>query len=102
MTDIVERAQPALEGVTDGPWTWTHGMDARAMVLGPDDLVVKLEGYADAEFIAQARGLVPGLVAEVERLREHAANLERLVRNPSVVAAIATVDPENAVEVEIR
>ncbi|AXN53038.1 hypothetical protein PBI_HOMINES_52 [Mycobacterium phage Homines] len=69
MSDVVERAKAALEGVTEGPWTWTHGMDARAMVLGPDNLRVKLEGYRDAEFIAQARTLVPELVAEVERLR---------------------------------
>lgn len=43
-----------------------------------------------------------GLGAEVERLREHTARLERLMRNPHVVAALATVDPENAVEVEVR
>ncbi|AEJ92513.1 hypothetical protein SEA_TOTO_42 [Mycobacterium phage Toto] len=64
----MERAKAALEGVTEGPWTWTHGMDARAMVLGPDNLRVKLEGYRDAEFIASARSLVPELIAEVERL----------------------------------
>ncbi|AXH69199.1 hypothetical protein SEA_RYADEL_102 [Mycobacterium phage Ryadel] len=23
----MERAKAALEGVTEGPWTWTHGMD---------------------------------------------------------------------------
>ncbi|UTQ77805.1 hypothetical protein [Mycolicibacterium phage Kashi_SSH1] len=46
-------------------------MDARAMVLGPDNLRVKLEGYRDAEFIASARSLVPELIAEVERLRSY-------------------------------
>ncbi|AVO21766.1 hypothetical protein SEA_JEON_63 [Mycobacterium phage Jeon] len=76
MSDVVARAKAALEGVTEGPWTWTHGMDARAMVLGPDNLRVKLEGYRDAEFIAQARTLVPELVAEVERLRAEKLGLE--------------------------
>ncbi|UVK60534.1 hypothetical protein SEA_SABBB_90 [Mycobacterium phage Sabbb] len=71
MRDVVERAKAALEGVTEGPWTWTHGMDARAMVLGPDNLRVKLEGYRDAEFIASARSLIPELIAEVERLRSY-------------------------------
>ncbi|AQT25893.1 hypothetical protein SimranZ1_81 [Mycobacterium phage SimranZ1] len=71
MSDAAERAKAALEGVTEGPWTWTHGMDARAMVLGPDNLRVKLEGYRDAEFIASARSLVPELIAEVERLRSY-------------------------------
>lgn len=45
--------------------------------------------------------LVPELVAEVERLREDLSALQRLVRNPRVVAAIATIDPNNAVEVEV-
>lgn len=83
MRDVVERAKAALEGVTEGPWTWTHGMDARAMVLGPDNLRVKLEGYRDAEFIASARSLVPELIAEVERLRAQETRIRELCEDPS-------------------
>ncbi|WNO26645.1 hypothetical protein SEA_JUNIORMINT_57 [Mycobacterium phage Juniormint] len=83
-SDVVERAKAALEGVTEGPWTWTHGMDARAMVLGPDNLRVKLEGYRDAEFIASARSLVPELIAEAERLR---ARETRIIRELAERAA---------------
>lgn len=45
---------------------------------------------------------IVSLIRWVEQLRAHSAHLERLIRNPNVVAAIATVDPDNAVEVEIR
>ena len=74
MRDVIEWANAALEGVTEGPWTWTHGMDTRALVLGPDNLHVKLDGHADAQFIAAARTLVPELVAELEAAR---AEVER-------------------------
>ncbi|QZE10354.1 hypothetical protein SEA_SCOOBYDOOBYDOO_3 [Mycobacterium phage ScoobyDoobyDoo] len=96
MSDVVERAKAALEGTTEGPWTWTHGMDARAMVLGPDNLRVKLEGYRDAEFIASARSLVPELIAEVERLTprriETAEELDALPTHAIVVHVVTGLD----------
>ncbi|WP_085142984.1 hypothetical protein [Mycolicibacterium conceptionense] len=77
MTDVVERAKAVLAGVTEGPWSaipgdryyfgsatnvWTeHG---RGRLIAGD------LHKPNAEFIAQARTLVPELVAEVERLRE--------------------------------
>ncbi|AEJ95293.1 hypothetical protein FDI61_gp009 [Mycobacterium phage Marvin] len=92
MSDVVERAKAALEGVTEGPWTWTHGMDARAMVLGPDNLRVKLEGYRDAEFIASARSLVPELIAEVERHRAQETRIRELAERAAVVRAWSEPD----------
>ncbi|ASR84909.1 hypothetical protein SEA_STEVIERAY_57 [Mycobacterium phage StevieRay] len=92
MSDVVERAKAALEGVTEGPWTWTHGMDARAMVLGPDNLRVKLEGYRDAEFIASARSLVPELIAEVERLRARETRIRELAERAAEVRAWSEPD----------
>lgn len=52
--------------------------------------------------IAAARSLIPEPIEEVERLREYVANLQRLVGNPQVVAAIAAVDPDNPIEVEVQ
>lgn len=73
MTDIVEHAKAALEGVTEGPWK------APATLLGAPCTTVFGNSHhvayfhtgnrTNAEFIAQSRTLVPELVAEVERLR---------------------------------
>lgn len=87
MSDVVERAKSALEGVTEGPWEaqdWTShangergcgilagiGMKQRGIAwTGQHHWNPEAEAQADAEFIAAARTLVPELVAEVERLR---------------------------------
>lgn len=93
MTDVVEQAKAALEGVTCGPWKWTdhrvpdlmgragepgvYEYDVEVLEAGHQgecgcrsactlELAV---GNADRAFIAAARDLVPELVAEVERLR---------------------------------
>jgi hypothetical protein len=69
MSDIVQRAKAALEGATDGPWEIVGGgeyVTGVGILAAPDDGGVT---SGDAEFIAQARTLVPELVAEVERLR---------------------------------
>lgn len=82
MSDLVERAKAALEGVSNGPWRAdgdvTDGatvlytpssMTREYAVLGCPDCGVNGHGYlGDAQFIAAARALVPELVAEVERL----------------------------------
>lgn len=90
MSDIVERAKAALEGVTEGPWVqvetaaggeWWVELPHRATICeshGGRDV-----NPYDAEFLAASRQLVPELVAEVERLR---AENERL-RNTVVDAA---------------
>lgn len=100
MSDIVERAKAALEGVTEGPWYSTGGVvwfvdviavpdpsDPSGQTSMPEQVQEKVcdTSEGDAEFIAASRQLVPELVAEVERLR---AEIERL-RNVVVDAAIS-------------
>lgn len=96
MGDILERAKAALEGITEGPWrvheATTSGYAPHYGVASGDRSYPDVayahsdwEGYgngsrkADAEFIAAARTLVPELVAEVERLREHLKHAAALV-----------------------
>ncbi|AOQ28534.1 hypothetical protein I5H99_gp081 [Mycobacterium phage WillSterrel] len=77
MSDVVERAKAALEGVTEGPWIAEYSSEEGNCVIPHDaestrEAVATTHLYhqrADAEFIAQARTLVPELVAEVEHLR---------------------------------
>ncbi|AYQ99728.1 hypothetical protein PBI_MANDA_42 [Mycobacterium phage Manda] len=77
MSDVVERAKAALEGVTEGPWTFQHwggqnqnGDYAESILFdGAGESMTYGLPDRDGEFIAQARTLVPELVAEVERLR---------------------------------
>lgn len=92
MTDIVERAKAALEGVTEGPWDANEAFGAsfvcagdrtasisRSSVVRMDNRPGRRQDHIDAEFIAAARSLVPELVAEVERLRAaHIAFTSRL------------------------
>ncbi|MFV8266442.1 hypothetical protein ACNQR9_25835 [Mycolicibacterium peregrinum] len=94
MTDIVQRAKAALDGTTAGPWDLVPGAWGNVWRFSDDPgsppLIVRMGGMTqpDAEFIAQARTLVPELVAEVERLRvalnaecQAADNAERQVRD---------------------
>lgn len=93
--DVVARAEAALVGVTDGPWSWTsprYGVPTLEGWAGDPELyrydtevleadhrgecgcrsACELElsvSDADRAFIAAARDLVPELVAEVARLR---------------------------------
>ena len=64
--DVVARAKAALQGVPDGPWTHIGGGHVEGAQGIP---VAKVWGLNKAAFIAQARTLVPELVAEIERLR---------------------------------
>ncbi|OBJ62513.1 hypothetical protein [Mycobacterium asiaticum] len=74
MTDIVERAEAALEGVTPGEWEWNRW---GGLVAGREVYVLDFDGMAseityteaDGEFIAAARQLVPELVAELKTAR---------------------------------
>ncbi|AKY02893.1 hypothetical protein PHATNISS_83 [Mycobacterium phage Phatniss] len=76
MSDIVERAKAALEGVAYGPWEFDYSDEGMQAVGGPviwlgdGDLGFRVEAHyqddRNAEFIAQARSLVPELIAEVE------------------------------------
>jgi hypothetical protein len=90
MTDIIERATQALDGVTEGPWD-DKGTDSEDWSVDyPGDCswcfvgrknktpvaILIGKGYrsdrmidANARFIAASRQLVPDLIAEVQRLR---------------------------------
>ncbi|OBC12162.1 hypothetical protein A5788_22250 [Gordonia sp. 852002-50816_SCH5313054-c] len=79
MSDIVERAERLLAGITPGPWWWTNELRQRLIAGGSeDDLsdareIVRCAALlhpdkADAEFIAAAPQLVADLLAEVKRL----------------------------------
>ena len=85
MTDLIERAKASLEGTTEGPWRVSHAGNVHYGVSHGEysfPTVVKArceyDGFgngssrADANFIAEARTLVPELIAEVERLRANA------------------------------
>ncbi|QXG07434.1 hypothetical protein RitSun_64 [Mycobacterium phage RitSun] len=69
MSDVVERAKAALEGAYEGPWVQVGGGNINVDPVGHRPPVAKTWTRGNGEFIAQARTLVPELVAEVERLR---------------------------------
>ncbi len=93
MGDLIERAEAALAGVTDGPWD--HRKDRTITSAGTP----LLRMYADrndennGRFVSAARQLVPDLIAAFrrvtaerdealetcERLREGEANLSRML-----------------------
>ena len=83
MSDVADRAEAALEGITDGPWVAEYSGEQGNCVIPHDaqstrEAVCTTHLYyqaADAEFIAAARQLVPELVAELKTTR---AELERL------------------------
>ncbi|ATN88691.1 hypothetical protein SEA_DEMSCULPINBOYZ_96 [Mycobacterium phage Demsculpinboyz] len=91
MRDVVERAKAALEALGDkGPWTIdsedgepiiheAHHYDSTDEWYDVDGAnggwVAHCEDLPVAEFIAQARSLVPELIAEVERLTAALAEL---------------------------
>ncbi|AXQ60787.1 hypothetical protein I5H32_gp087 [Mycobacterium phage EleanorGeorge] len=86
MSDVVERGKAALEGVTDGPWRWDDDDDliaadphARPVItVNCYNESVNVENPRDSQFIAQARSLVPELIAEVERLRAQETRIREL------------------------
>lgn len=65
MSDLIERAEAAMEGVTPGPW------DLRDGFIYPLSIRCGMGGIwkQDAHFIAAARTLVPELVAELKAAR---------------------------------
>lgn len=97
MSDVVERAKAALEGVTDGPWEATpygveqpyeldlHRFDQMTLRIARTD-----ESDNDSRFIAAARTLVPELVSELERVREACKTLGDLTVQLNQMALDAT------------
>lgn len=83
MSDVVQQAKQALEGVPEGPWRVSGGVVWREDIIAvadpndptgqtpmPQQVQEKVcDTAADtAPFIAESRDLVPELIAEVERL----------------------------------
>lgn len=81
MTDIIERAEAALEGVTENRWA----VDPYAYLSPDDDLdddtywdvnglnggwVAHCQDLPTAKFIAQARALVSELITELKYARK--------------------------------
>lgn len=80
MSDIVQRAKAALEGVTAGPWETERSKYVSGWYIFPKGGATVLhavdsEGLAppDFQFLAAARTLVPELVDEIEKLRTEVA-----------------------------
>lgn len=101
MSDVVERAKAALEGVTEGPWDHAEAFDASFVCAGDGGTVAqswivrldnrpgRVKDKRDAEFIAACRELVPELVAELESARNLIAALEVGQDNSGVLLAKA-------------
>ena len=108
MSDVVERAKAALEAVEaiGGPIWEVAGDDPRnpgCKVIADYDPegagLIGGVGHVVAPFIAQARSLVPELVAEVERLRgEVALNTRRwyIAGYRNQLGTVSTMGAENA------
>ncbi|AEK07844.1 hypothetical protein FDI59_gp097 [Mycobacterium phage Yoshi] len=88
MSDVVERAKAALEGAYEGPWVQVGGGNINVDPVGHRPPVAKTWTRGNGEFIAQARTLVPELVAEVERLRAQETRIRELCER-----AMALHDP---------
>jgi len=73
--DLVTRGRAVLQGVTEGPWE----VDQRHRIiwLGDCDLGFRIgehhQADENARFVAEARTLVPEMVAEIEALRAQLA-----------------------------
>lgn len=80
MSDVVERARAALEGVTEGPWGNYGNAPFEVFQepeVGQEYIAPRVYALADAQFISRARSLVPELVAELERARDLIAEFRK-------------------------
>lgn len=81
MSDLVARAEAALEGVTEGPWHYFFAGQCCAQPCIDNGHGLPLHSveieHCDARFIAAARTLVPELLAEVERWQDAVVELRR-------------------------
>lgn len=81
--ELIQRAKAAIDGSTEGPWTFQpwggqnqNGDYAESILFdGSGETMVYGLPDNDGEFIADARTLVPELVAALERLKEAAKTL---------------------------
>lgn len=79
MSDIVERSKAALKGVTEGEWVQVGLGNIHRLPVGDHPPVAKTWKQSDGDFVAEARSLVPALIAEVERLRSYKSLPEGMV-----------------------
>ena len=89
MTDLVERANEAMSGVSEGPWQQGEALDGAVFNwhLPPDHpraMICYDALPGDAYFIAESRQLVPALAAEVARLTALLREAEEVVRSASL------------------
>lgn len=121
--DIIERAEAALEGVSEGAWVATHRADldwlsessmvdshdhesgSSLRVTGASDpiwgsLWPHRNARRDAEFIAAARELVPELVAELKVARAQLATLQDYPRGVTRVCVVKKSGANGAMETE--
>lgn len=84
MSDVIERANAALDGVTPGPWEVVLDDDyVMQLRMSGDSQMGNARYYpwvpdedADWHFIAAARQLVPDMRDEITALRARVAELE--------------------------
>lgn len=95
MSTVTDRAKAVLAGVSPGPWRWEPSKHIRTgyvITAGNRTAVHATEwgeygpkpeqfNHADANFAAEARTLVPELVAEVERLHRELWDAARRIRS---------------------
>jgi hypothetical protein len=77
--DVVERAQAALKGITEGEWVQVGLGNIHRLPVGEHPPVAKTWRQSDGDFIAEARSLVPELVAEVVKLRRAGKTLGKVI-----------------------
>ncbi len=114
--DVVARAKAALEGITPGPWeTIYHFHDTsypsdtyHVLTALTGDTVAEVDDQRriydephgefghDAEFIAAARSLIPGLVAEVDKVAAECDQWKTLWRANTGIAGEAMRERDEA------
>lgn len=88
MTDIIERAEAALEGVTDGPWVVVGYGNIHYHVVGEQPPIAKVWNTANSQFVVAARSLVPELVTELKATRAENERLKAWNNNQAYLLEI--------------
>ncbi len=85
MDDLTKRAQEALEGATEGPWQPGEALVGAVVnwnlpASHPNAIVCQEATEGDAFFIAEARQLVPAMLARIEADAARVRSLEEALR----------------------
>ncbi len=78
MTDVVQRAKEALEGVYEGPWVNVGGGNIHVDPVGARPPVAKTWTKKNGDFVAAARSLVPELLSELTTAEQKLAAIREL------------------------